>query len=212
MTKVAICDAHGVMREGLRALLCSTGEFEVVGEAYDGASTLALARSTDAALLTLGLSMPGIHGLDLIPLIKDANPSLRILVVTMHPEKAYAVRAFKAGASGYLTKNAPGVDFIAAARKVASGGIYVSLAMSDQIARGFDGVEAVLPHQRLSPREFDIFLRIASGDSVTVIAEYLHLSTKTVSTHKAKILEKTGLANDAALVRYASHAGLLGDD
>jgi DNA-binding NarL/FixJ family response regulator len=167
------------MREGLRAPLCSTGEFEIVGEASDGASTLALAGSTDAVLLTLGLSMPGIHGLDLIPLIKHANPSLRILVVTMHPEQAHAVPAFKAGASGYLTKKTPGVVFIAAARKVASGGVYVSLEMADQIASGFNEVDALLPHQSLSSGEFDIFLRIASGDSVTAIAEHLNLSTKT---------------------------------
>ncbi|MBB4518244.1 DNA-binding NarL/FixJ family response regulator [Paraburkholderia fungorum] len=212
MTKVAICDAHGVMRDGLRALLRSTGEFEIVGEAADGASTLALARTTDAVVLTLGLSMPGIHGLNLIPLIKAENPSLRILVVTRHPEQAYAVRAFKAGASGYVTKATPGTAFIAAVRKVASGGIYVSLAMADQIAKGFDEVNTSLPHQSLSTRELEIFLRIASGDSVTVIAEHLNLSAKTVSTHKTRILEKTGLANDAALVRYALRVGLLDDE
>lgn len=211
MTKVAICDAHGVMRDGLRALLRSTGEFEIVGEAADGAGSLALARTTDAVVLTLGLSMPGIHGLDLIPLIKVENPSLRILVVTRHPEQAYAVRAFKAGASGYVTKDTPGTAFIAAVRKVASGGIYVSLAVADQIARRFGEDDTLLPHQSLSTRELEIFVRIASGDSVTAIAEHLHLSTKTVSTHKTRILEKTGLANDAALVRYAVRAGLLDD-
>ncbi|ASW04349.1 MULTISPECIES: response regulator [Burkholderiaceae] len=212
MTKVAISDAHGVMREGLRALLCSTGEFEFAGEAADGASTLALARATDAALLTLGLSMPGLHGLDLIPLIKIENPSLRILVVTMHPEQAYAVRAFKAGASGYVTKDTPGKDFIAAARKVASGGIYVSLMMADQIAHGFAEVDSSFPHQRLSAREFQILLLIAAGESIAVIAGKLGLSAKTVSTHRTNILEKSGLANDAALVRYAVRHDLLEDD
>jgi len=212
MTKVAISDAHGVMREGLCALLRSTGEFEVVGEAADGASTLALARITDAVLLTLGLSMPGIHGLDLIPLIRIENPSLRILVVTMHPEQVYAVRAFKAGASGFVTKDTPGKDFIAAARKVARGGIYVSLTIADQIAQGFGEADTLLPHQRLSNREFEIFLRIATGESLTAIAEHLRVSNKTVSTHRTRILEKTGFANDAALVRYAVRAGLLGGE
>jgi len=212
MMKVAISDAHGVMREGLRALLRSTGEFEVVGEAIDGASTLVLARSTDADLLTLGLSMPGIHGLELIPLIKIENPSLRILVVTMHPEHMYAVRAFRAGASGYVTKDVTGKDFIAAARKVASGGIYVSLTTADQIAQGLGDSDTSLPHQRLSNREFEIFLLITSGASVTAIAQHLRVSSKTVSTHRTKILEKTGFANDAALVRYAVRAGLLDDD
>lgn len=200
------------MRDGLRALLHSTGEFEIVGEAADGAGTLALARTTDAVVLTLGLSMPGTHGLDLIPLIKVENPSPRILVVTRHPEKECAVRAFKAGASGYVTKDTPGTAFLAAVRKVASGGIYVSLAVADQIARRFDEYDTLLPHQSLSTRELEIFLRIASGDSVTAIAAHLHLSTKTVSTHKTRILEKTGLANDAALVRYAVRARLLDDE
>jgi DNA-binding NarL/FixJ family response regulator len=212
MTKVAISDAHGVMRDGLRVLLCSTGEFEFAGEAADGAGTLALARTCDAALLTLGLSMQGLHGLDLIPLIKIENPSLRILVVTRHPEQAYAVRAFKAGASGYITKDAAGKDFIAAARKVASGGIYVSLTMADQIAHSFTKADSSLPHERLSAREFEILLLVASGESITVIAEKLGLSAKTISAHRTNILEKSGFPNDAALVRYAFRHSLLEDD
>lgn len=212
MIKVAISEAHAVMRAGVRNALESAGGFEVVGEAFDGESTLSLARSTEAGLLTLGLAMPGIHGIQLIELIKKECPSLRILILTMRSEAVYATQAFKAGASGFVTKHSPTADFIAAARKVASGEIYVSLAVADQFAQSFDKSTNALPHQRLSDRELDIFLRIASGESLTAIARILCLSTKTISTHRTHILEKTGLQNDAALVHYAFNHELVEDD
>lgn len=211
MIKVAISDAHGVVREGLRAILRCAGDFSIVGEAFDGASTLLLAGTTDAAVLTLGLLMPGVHGLDLISLIKSENPALRILVVTMRAEESFAARAFKAGASGYITKNCSAAEFLDAARKVGTGGIYVSVAMADQFAHGLADTGSALPHQRLSAREFEVFLLIAAGESVTAIAEKLGLSAKTVSTHRTKILEKSSLPNDAALVRYAVHHNLFED-
>jgi two-component system invasion response regulator UvrY len=210
--KVAISDAHSVVREGLRTTLQFAGDFDVVGEAADGASTLVLARTTDAILLTLGLTMTGVHGLDLIPLIKIEHPSLRILVVTMHAEESFATRAFRAGASGYITKDCSALDLIHAARKVSAGGVYVSLVMADQVAQGLSDTGSVLSHQRLSAREFEIFLLIASGESITGIAKKLGLSTKTISTHRTNILEKSDLANDAALVRYAVRHDLLEDD
>ncbi|MDR8400482.1 response regulator transcription factor [Paraburkholderia sp. USG1] len=212
MIKVAISDAHGVVREGLHAILRCSGDFSVVGKAVDGASTLELARTTDAALLTLGLLMPGIHGLDLISLIKNENPALRVLVVTMRAEESFAARAFKAGASGYITKNCSATEFLDAARKVGAGGVYVSVAMADEFAHGLADMGSALPHQRLSAREFEVFLLIAAGESVAGIAEKLGLSAKTVSTHRTRILEKSSLANDAALVRYAVHHSLFEDD
>lgn len=212
MINVAITDAHGVVREGLRQTLQASGGFDIVGEAFDGASTLALARITDAVLLTLGLSMRGVHGLDLIPLIKTTNPSLRILVVTMQAEESYAARAFKAGASGYITKACSPVDFIDAARRVAAGGVYVSLAVANQFAQGLSDTASAMPHQRLSARELEILLRIAAGESRTVIAQKLGLSTKTIGTHRTNVLKKMGFASDAALVRYAMRHGLVEED
>jgi DNA-binding NarL/FixJ family response regulator len=212
MIKVAISDAHAVTRYGVRNALESAGEFEVVGEAADGESTLALARSTEADVLTLGLVMPGIHGIQLIELIKTDSPSLRILILTMCSEAVYATQAFKAGASGFVTKHSPAADLVSAARKIASGGVYVSVAMADQFAQSFEESANALPHQRLSDRERDVFLRIASGEPLTAIARRLCLSTKTVSTHRTHILEKTGLQNDAGLVRYAFRHELLEDD
>jgi len=212
MIKVAISDAHAVTRAGMRNVLASAGGFEVVGEAVDGKSTLALARSTEARLLTLGLVMFDIHGIELIKLFKKHTPSLRILVVTMRSEAAYASQAFKAGASGFVTKHSPVLDLVAAARTVASGGVCVSLAMADQIAQNFEKSANALPHQRLSNRELDVFLRIASGNPVAAIARTLRLSTKTISTHRRHILEKTGLENNVELVRYAFRHELLEDD
>jgi DNA-binding NarL/FixJ family response regulator len=212
MIKVAISDAHAVTREGVRHALESAGGFEVVGEAFDGESTLALARSTEAGVLTLGLAMPGIHGLPLIELIKRDSASFRILVLTMRSEATCATQAFKAGASGFVSKHSPSADLVAAARKVASGEVYVSLAVADQFAQSFEKSAKTWPHQRLSDRELDIFLRIATGESVAAIATTLCLSAKTVSTHRTHILEKTGLQNDAALVRYAFNHELVEDD
>lgn len=212
MIKVAISDAHPVTRHGARRALEAAGEFEVVGEAVDGTTTLALVRATDACLLTLGLVMPGIHGVELIKLIKNENPALRILVLTRYSEESYAIRVFRAGASGFVGKSSPSSDVIAAARKVASGGVYVSLAMADQFAQSWNETAAALPHQRLSDREFDVFVRIASGETVTAIARTLCLSSQTISRHRAHILEKTAMSSDAALVRYAMHHGLVEDD
>jgi DNA-binding NarL/FixJ family response regulator len=212
MIKVAISEAHGVVRDGLRGIFQSTGDFDIVGESVDGASTLVLARNTDAVLLTLGLAMPGVHGLDLIPLVKIENPSLRILVVTMRAEKSVAARAFKAGASGYITKHCSAMELVGAARKVGSGGVYVSLALANQLADDFsEDTDSALPHRRLSAREFEIFLLVAAGESIAAIAKKLDVSVKTVSTHRTNILEKSGLANNAALLRYAAHHDLLDD-
>lgn len=212
MIKVAIADAHAVTRHGVRNALENAGEFEVVGEAVDGESILALARSTEADLLTLGLVMPGIHGIQLIELIRKDSPSLRILILTMHSEAVCATRAFRAGASGFVTKHSPVTDLVSAARKIAAGGVYVSIAMVDQYAQSFEKSANALPHLRMSDRELDVFLRIASGEPVAAIARTLCLSTKTVSTHRTHILEKTGLQNDAGLVRYAFRHELLEDD
>lgn len=212
MIKVAISDAHAVTRVGVRNALESAGGFEVVGEAVDGESTLALVGSTKAGVLTLGLAMRGIHGIQLIELIRKGNPSLRILILSMRSEAAHATQAFKAGASGFVTKQSPAGDLVSAARKIASGGVYMSVAMADQFAQSFEKSANALLHQRLSDRELDVFLRIASGEPVAAIARTLFLSAKTVSRYRTHILEKTGLQTDAALVRYAFRHELLEDN
>jgi DNA-binding NarL/FixJ family response regulator len=212
MIRVLIADDHALVRDGLRHILQNASGFEVVGEANDGVSTIALARSNAADVLVLDLSMPGRNGVELIKQIKEEKPALRILVLTMHAEQQYAVRAFKAGASGYLTKESASAELVTAVSKVASGGVYVSLAMAERFAQSLNEPADTLPHQRLSDREFDVFRHIAAGQTLTEIATELCVSSKTVSTYKTRILEKMQMPHEAALVRYALRHKLLGED
>jgi DNA-binding NarL/FixJ family response regulator len=198
-----LADDHAVMRDGLRHILETAGGFEVVGEASDGAATLALAGRRAADVLLLDLSMPGPTGIELIRLIRAQAPSLRMLVLTMHAETQYAARAFKAGATGYLTKDSATAELVEAVTKVASGGIYVSRSTAESLARTLRAPADMLPHERLSARELDVMRRIVAGQTVTRIASDLTLSAKTVSTYKTRILEKMELPHEAALVRYA---------
>jgi len=212
MTRVLLADDHALVRDGLRHILKSASGFDVVGEASDSASTVALIRACAADVLVLDLSMPGRNGVELIRQIKDEKPALRILVLTMHAEQQYAVRAFKAGASGYLTKESASAELVAAVTKVAAGGVYVSLAMAERFAQSLNEPTDLLPHQRLSDREFDVLKRIAAGQTITEIAAELCVSGKTVSTYKTRILEKMQMPREAALVRYAMRHKLVNDE
>ncbi|AFT89000.1 LuxR family two component transcriptional regulator [Paraburkholderia phenoliruptrix BR3459a] len=207
-----LADDHALVRDGLRHILKSASGFEVVGEASDSVTTVALIRACPAEVLVLDLSMPGRNGVELIKQIKDEKPALRILVLTMHAEQQYAVRAFKAGASGYLTKESASAELVAAVTKVAAGGVYVSLAMAERFAQSLNEPTDLLPHQRLSDREFDVLKRIAAGQTITEIAAELCVSAKTVSTYKTRILEKMQMPHEAALVRYAMRHKLVGDE
>jgi DNA-binding NarL/FixJ family response regulator len=212
MTRVLIADDHALVRDGLRHILEGASGFEVVGEANDSPSTVALIRERAADVLVLDLSMPGRNGVELIKQIKEEKPTLRILVLTMHAEQQYAVRAFKAGASGYLTKESASAELVAAVTKVAAGGVYVSLAMAERFAQSLNEPTDLLPHQRLSDREFDVLKRIATGQTITEIAAELCVSAKTVSTYKTRILDKMQMPHDAALVRYAMRHKLVSDE
>lgn len=211
MIRVLIADDHAMVRDGLRHILQSASGFEVAGEACDSISTIALIRKTPAQILVLDLSMPGRNGIELIRQIKDEQPDLRILVLTMHAEQQYAVRAFKAGASGYLTKESASAELVGAVTKIASGGVYVSLAMAERLAQSLHEPADTLPHQRLSDREFDVFRRIAAGQTISEIAQALCVSSKTISTYKMRILEKMHMPHEAALVRYAVRHQLFDD-
>jgi DNA-binding NarL/FixJ family response regulator len=212
MTRVLIADDHALVRDGLRHILRGASGLEVAGEACDGATTMELIRSTPADVLVLDLSMPGRNGVELLKQIKDEKPALRILVLTMHAEQQYAVRAFKAGASGYLTKESASAELVTAVSKVAAGGVYVSLTMAERLAQSLNEPSDDLPHSRLSDREFEVFRRIAAGETITQIALALSVSAKTVSTYKTRILEKMQMPHDTALVRYAMRHKLFDDD
>jgi len=211
MTKVLLADDHALVRDGLRHILEGTSGFEVVGEAYDGPTTISLVRGTPADVLVLDLSMPGRNGIELVKQIKDEIPTLRVLVLTMHAEQQYAVRAFKAGASGYLTKESASKELVSALTKISAGGVYVSLSMAERLAQSLNEPTDMLPHQRLSDREFDVFRRIAAGQTISEIAHELCVSAKTVSTYKTRILEKMQMPHESALVRYAIQHKLFED-
>jgi len=211
MVRVLLADDHAVVRAGLREILADTGDIAVAGEAANGQEVLALIRAHDYDLAVLDMSMPGRSGIDLIKQVKSEKPKLRILILSMHSEQQYAVRALKAGASGYLTKESAADELVAAIRRIAGGGAYVSPETAERLALDANRASDAPPHTLLSDREFQVFQMIVKGTSLTEIAKHLSLSVKTVSTHKTRIMEKMGLANQAELIRYALEHKLLDD-
>lgn len=211
MIRVIIADDHTVVRNGLRHILERTSDFEVVGEAARGTEVPQLVRELSPHVILLDLSMPGRNGLELIRQLRADHPALRILVLTMHAEEQYVVRAFRAGVAGYLTKESAATELVEALRKVAAGGTYVSPAMAEKLALGLQE-KPDAPHEGLSDRELEVFRRIVDGESLTQIAAALCVSAKTVSTYKMRLMEKLQLRSDAALVRYAIEARLFGDE
>lgn len=201
--RVMIADDHTLVREGLRQLLAATGDIRVEAEAADGDQALALVKANDYDLAVLDMSMPGISGIELIRRVRLEKPRLRVLVLSMHGEAQYAARALKAGASGYLTKDSASAQLVSAIRKIAAGGVHISEAAAAQLVTGSAHAGEAAPHARLSNREFEVFRLLVEGLGPTEIADRLHLSVKTVSTHKTRILEKMGMESVADLVRYA---------
>ena len=209
MIRIVIADDHTLMREGLKRILESTDDIEVVGEATDGFGVLAHVRKGGFDLLLLDLSMPGRSGIDLIRQIRTESPKLPVLVLTMYEEEQYAIRSIRAGAQGYLTKESAGTQLVHTIRKVASGKPYISIEVAEQLALDIMTPEKPLPHSQLSNREFEIFNLLAQGKTVTDIGQQLHLSVKTVSTHKSRILNKMGMHSISEIVRYAVAHNLL---
>ena len=201
MIRVLIADDHTLVREGLKQLLGAAEGIEVAGEAADGDQALALVRANHYDLAVLDLSMPGLSGVDLVKRVKQEKPKLKVLVLSMHGERQYAARALKAGASGYLTKDSAAAQLVGAIRKIAAGGVQISDTAAAQLIAGA-GADAD-PHAALSDREFEVFRMLVAGQGLSEIAAQLHLSVKTVSTHKTRILQKMGMHSTAELVRYA---------
>jgi len=203
MIRIVIADDHTIVREGLKQLLAAAGDLQVVAEAADGHQALERVRTLEFEVLLLDMSMPGKSGIELIKQVHAEKPRLRILVLSMHEEHQYAVRAIRAGAAGYLTKESASAQLVAAIRKVAGGGAFISAEVAQQLALSAMPGGQTLPHEALSDREFQVFRMIAEGKSVSDIAERLNLSVKTVSTHKANVLHKMEMGTTADLVRYA---------
>jgi DNA-binding NarL/FixJ family response regulator len=202
MIRVLLADDHKIVRDGLKRIL--SGNIEVAAEAASGDEALALVKAHDYDVAVLDMSMPGLSGLDLIKRLKIEKPKLRILVLSMHGERQYAARALKAGASGYLNKDSAAEQLVCAVRKLAAGGVHIGEAAAASLVAADKA-----PHEALSDREFEVLRLLAEGLGPTDIGEKLHLSVKTVSTHKTRILEKLNLGSTAELVRYALDHKLL---
>jgi two-component system, NarL family, invasion response regulator UvrY len=210
MSRIAIADDHAVVRKGLRQILAETNDLTVTGEAASADELLTLLRAQPFDVVVLDLTLGSRDGIDLLKTIKSEFPRLHVLILSMHAEDLFAVRALRAGASGYIQKEGAAEELLVAIRRIATGRRYVSPAMAERIADEMvRGGSEILPHERLSDREFQVFRALGSGRSVKEIAEALNLSVKTVSTHRTHILTKTGLRNNADIVSYV-HAHQLG--
>lgn len=197
-----LVDDHFIVREGIKRVLeAIAGEWHVT-EVSNGHHALERLRQQNFKLAIVDLSMPGMSGLELVKRIKAEHPDTAVLVLSMHAEEQYAVRAFKAGANGYLTKDSAPTELITAVHKAAAGGVYVSQSMAERVVQQLNGAQAAPRHAELSDRELEVLQRIVDGERLTDIAETLHLSVKTVSSHKSRIQEKLQLPNMAAVIRY----------
>jgi len=205
MTRVFLADDHSIIRDGLKQIMAETDDLSVVGEAANGIELLSRLQSMECDVLVLDISMPGKSGLELIKLVHRDCPRLPILILSMHHEDQYALRA---GAAGYLTKESDAELLVAAIRKVAAGGIQISPHVAELMARRIGMDSAAQPHTLLSNREYQVFEMLVAGQGLTEIGLALSLSVKTVSTHKTRILQKMELTTTSDLVRYAIAHGL----
>lgn len=209
--RLLIVDDHAIVREGIRRILGAAVEGWTVADAGNGFEALDVLRSRPIDVALVDLSMPGMSGIELTRRIKAEFPRVGVLMLSMHVEEEYAVRAFKNGASGYLTKDSAATELVTAVRRIASGRTYVTADQAEHVVQQLNRGSPVTPHSTLSDREFDVLRRIVSGQRLKEIAEDLSLSIKTVSTHKTRIQEKLELPTTAALIRYGMEHGLTGD-
>lgn len=208
MVSVIIADDHAVVRQGVARILSGTRDVAVVGEAASGDELIDRLLSTNADVCLLDLAMPG-GGLDALGRLHELRPDLRILVFSMHPEDQFAVRCLAAGASGYLGKGCPPEQLVSALRTVAAGRRYIGETVAELLADHVVSGPQGEPHEKLSNREYEVFRRLARGESSGEIANTLGLSVKSVSTYRTRVLEKLGLSRNADLTRYAIRHGLI---
>lgn len=211
MIKILIVDDHAIIREGLKQILSETPDMIVTGEANNGQEALEKVWENKYDVVLLDISMPGRNGLEILKQIKTDNPAIYILILSVSPEEQYAVRALKAGASGYLTKESTPNELIAAIRKVSNGKKYVSSSLAERLACHLEAKSEDSLHESLSDREYEVMCMIASGKSVKEIAENLFLSVKTISTYRTRILTKMEMKNNAQLTHYAISNRLVTD-
>jgi len=201
--RILIADDHPLVRQGLKQLLAAEPDMAVVGEAKNADETLELARSLEWDVLILDYSMPGGNGLVVLKEIKRSYPRRPVLILSMHPEDSIAISVLRAGAAGYINKECASEELTVAIRKAVSGGKYVSTSLAEKLALELEDGTRARPHESLSDREYRVMWMIASGKSITHIAEELFLSPNTISTYRIRILKKLKLEHNADLVRYA---------
>jgi two-component system invasion response regulator UvrY len=201
--KIIIADDHAIVREGLKQILADSKDMVVTGDAENGIDAIKLARKNDCDVLLLDISMPDRSGIEVLKQIKKESPKLAVLMLSMHREDQYAVRSLKAGASGYLNKQSAPNELVDAIRVVAAGKKYISTALAQELANQVGDDREVPLHETLSDREYQTFVMIASGKTVSDIAEELSLSVKTISMYRSRLLQKMKLRNNAELTHYA---------
>nr|WP_297358053.1 response regulator transcription factor [uncultured Caldimonas sp.] len=209
MIKVILCDDHALIRRGIRDTLADVPDIDVVGEAGDYGELRSLLRGQACDVLVLDINLPGRSGLDVLHVLKDEGSPVKVLVVSMYPEDQYAIRALKAGAYGYVNKGGDPAQLVAAVRMVAQGRKYVTPDMAQMLVESLTAPATEAAHERLSDRELQTLVLIASGKRLSDIAEELTLSPKTVSVYRARVLEKLGLSNNSELTVYAIRNGLV---
>jgi len=203
MIKLLIADDHPIVRKGLKQALSEASDIRDIDEASNGCEVFERLEKGKYDVILLDISMPGKSGVDILKQIKIKKIKTPILMLSTHPEEQYALRSLKAGASGYLTKNADTTELIAAIRKVASGGKYISDTLAEQLAFDIMGDSDQPIHKSLSDREYEVLIKIASGKAVSDVADEMNLSVKTISTYRARILEKMNMKNNAEMTHYA---------
>jgi DNA-binding NarL/FixJ family response regulator len=209
MIKVLIADDHPVVRRGLRQILAETDDIHVGGEAGSAEDVVRAVRDERWDVVVLDISLPGKTGIELIGDVRRERPETRVLILTVHPAEQYAVRAIKGGASGFLNKESAPEKLTTAIRKIAGGGRYISAELAETLASVLAGESNGPPHERLSDREFEIMKLLASGKTVSEVAQGLCLSVKTVSTHRTRLLRKMNMKTNAELTSYAVRQGLV---
>lgn len=210
MIRILIADDHAIVRRGLKQILAESDDMAVTGEAESGLEAIRLARQGEWDIVLLDISMPDRNGIDTLKQLKKENPKLAVLMLSMHREDEYAMRALKAGASGYLNKQSAPEELVTAIRHVACGRKYISPELAEQLANSIGEDVERPPHETLSDREYQTLCLIASGKTLTEIAAQLALSVKTVSVYRARLLEKMKFKNNAELTHYAMKNGLAG--
>ncbi len=203
MLRILIADDHAIVRQGLKQIVTETQDMVVAGEASNGQELLNKLKEEDYDVVVLDITMPGRNGVDVLRQLRSERPQLPVLMLSIHPEEQYALRALKAGASGYLTKESAPDELVAAIRKVSQGGKYVSSSLAEKLAFELETGHEQAPHEALSDREYQVMCMIASGKTVMEIAQELSLSEKTISTYRSRILEKMKMKNNAELTYYA---------